>query len=53
MAPVRCYAATMVSGTGDGTPSYRLFRYDNENSYTSQMVRTIKHAKVIELRARN
>ena len=35
---------TMVSHTGDGDSLVQVVSwYDNENSYTSQMVRTIKY----------
>ena len=35
---------TMALPVGDGTTEVQVVSwYDNENSYTSQMVRTIKH----------
>jgi len=35
---------TMVMDLGNGTTQVQVVSwYDNENSYTSQMVRTIKH----------
>ena len=41
---------TMALPTGDGTTEVQVVSwYDNENSYTSQMVRTIKYfGKLLE-----